>query len=175
MSPYLRELRARIGTMVLEVPTVSVAVQDERGRVLLVRHVEGDEWTTPGGMIDPYESPADAAVREVWEETGLAVELTRILGVFGGPRHWTQYGNGDRIAWVATLFAARVTGGTPRADGVETLEARFVGRDELDGLRCKPHLAAFLAATWNAGPAPWFEPPSWKPPGAGAPAGSEPA
>ena len=55
MSDYIRGLRDRIGTTVLEVPTVSVLVFDERERILLVRHVEGNDWTTPGGMIEPYE------------------------------------------------------------------------------------------------------------------------
>lgn len=70
MSEYVRALRAKIGTTVLEVPTVSVLTFDESERVLLVRHVEGNAWTTPGGMIEPYELPADAAVREMWEEPG---------------------------------------------------------------------------------------------------------
>jgi len=84
MSDYVRGLRERIGTDVLEVPTVSVVVFDERDRVLLVRHVEGNVWTTPGGMIEPYELPADAAVRETWEETGLHVHHVRAEpGLFG--------------------------------------------------------------------------------------------
>jgi len=73
MSPYIQDLRAKIGTTVLEIPTVSIVTLDERNRVLLVRHIEGNNWTTPGGMIEPYETPADAAVREMWEETGLYV------------------------------------------------------------------------------------------------------
>ena len=75
MSDYIRGLRDKIGTTVLEVPTASVLVFDDRQRVLLVRHVEGNDWTTPGGMVEPYETPADAAVRETWEETGLFVAL----------------------------------------------------------------------------------------------------
>jgi len=63
---------------------VSVITFGDSERVLLVRHVEGNDWTTPGGMVEPYETPADAAVRETWEETGLYVRLTRIIGVFGG-------------------------------------------------------------------------------------------
>ena len=84
--------------------------------MLLVRHVEGDLWTTPGGMIEPEETPANAAVREAWEETGLVVELVRIVGVFGGERCTSTYANGDRIAWVSTVFEARVIGGTLRPD-----------------------------------------------------------
>ena len=55
MSDYIRGLRDRIGTTVLEVPTVSVLVFDERERILLVRHVEGNDWKhvrerRPGGV-----------------------------------------------------------------------------------------------------------------------------
>jgi 8-oxo-dGTP pyrophosphatase MutT (NUDIX family) len=81
MSDYIRGLREKIGTTVLEVPTVSILTFDVHERALLVRHVEGNDWSTPGGMIEPYETPANAAVREMWEETGLFVELTHIIGV----------------------------------------------------------------------------------------------
>jgi 8-oxo-dGTP diphosphatase len=59
------------------------AVVVESGRVLLPRLVEGEpvRWTLPGGGIDPGEDPADAAVREVFEETGYAVELDELLGI----------------------------------------------------------------------------------------------
>src|SRR5690242_4777884 len=125
MSDYIRQLRSMIGTTVLEVPTVSVLTFDERDRVLLVRHVEGDDWTTPGGMIEPYELPADAAVRETWEETGLVVELTRLVGVFGGELCSSAYANGDRLAWVASVFAAKPIRGTLQPDGEETLDVRW--------------------------------------------------
>lgn len=54
---------------------------NDRDRVLLARHADAGMWVTPGGSIDPHESPADAAVCEMWEETGLLVDPTRALGV----------------------------------------------------------------------------------------------
>ena len=120
MSPYVRALRDKIGTALLEVPSVSVLVVDDAERVLLVRHVGGDHWTTPGGMVEPYETPATAAVRETWEETGLFVKLTRIIGVFGGPACGGTYANGDQIAWVSTLFRAQRLSGQLAPDGEET-------------------------------------------------------
>ena len=164
MSDYVKSLRDRIGNDLLEVPTVSVAVFDDAGAVLMVRGIDDGLWSTPGGMMEPLETPADAAVRETWEETGLYVVPTGILGVFGGPDCAAEYDNGDRIAWVATLFAARVVGGVARPDGVETDAVRYVARDAWPELPCRTHVPAFLAAAFDAGDTAWFAAPTWRPP-----------
>ena len=166
MSDYIRNLRALIGTTVLETPTVSVLVFDANDRVLLVRHAEGNEWTTPGGMIEPYETPADAAVRETWEETGLVVTLTRIVGVFGGELCSSTYGNGDQVAWVSTVFRGEIVSGTPRPDNEETLEVRYFARPDLDGVKCKPHARLFVDAGYASSPVAQFQAPTWRPPAA---------
>jgi len=162
MSDYIRDLRAKIGTTVLEIPTVSILTFDAAQRVLLVRHVEGNNWTTPGGMIEPHEVPADAAVREMWEETGLHVELTRVIGVFGGEHCHHTYRNGDRVAWISTTFAARAIGGVLAPDNDETLEVRYVSRDELAALPHKPHVPMMLAASFEQ--ETYFQRPTWSPP-----------
>lgn len=59
--------------MRLQLPSVSAHIFDDAGRLLLVRHRDGDAWSTPGGFIEPDERPSDAVVRETWEETGLMV------------------------------------------------------------------------------------------------------
>lgn len=163
MPEYVRSLRAKVGDALLEVPTVSVLTFDDRSRVLLVRHAEGDVWTTPGGMIEPFETPADAAVREMFEETGLHVALTRITGVFGGPLCCSTYANGDRIAWVSTVFEATVIDGTLQPDGDETLEVRYVGRDALRHLHRRPHVDMFVDAARAQSSAALFQPAAWKP------------
>jgi ADP-ribose pyrophosphatase YjhB (NUDIX family) len=165
MSAYMRGLRDKIGSDLLEVPTVSILTFDAAQRVLLVRHVEGNIWTNPGGMIEPLETPADAAVREMWEETGLHVELTHIIGVFGGPLCSITYANGDRMAWVSTVFGARVLGGALRPDGDETLETRYVDRAELRALPRKPHLDMFMQAAWDPQTRATFQPARWTPSG----------
>ena len=167
MSDYIRGLRDKIGTTVLEVPTSSVLVFDDRQRVLLVRHVEGNDWTTPGGMVEPYETPADAAVRETWEETGLFVTLTHVIGVFGGPLCASTYANGDQVAWISTVFGATVAGGDLQPDGEETLEARYVERAEIGSLRCKPHARMFVEAGYAVSRIAQFQPSTWHPPKSG--------
>lgn len=66
-------------------PTVDVVVEVEGGIVLIERANEPKGWALPGGFIDYGEPPEDAARREVEEETGLRVELTALLGVYGAP------------------------------------------------------------------------------------------
>jgi 8-oxo-dGTP diphosphatase len=52
----------------------------ESERVLLTRLVDRD-WDIPGGRIEPGETPAQAAIREVWEETYARVEITSLIGI----------------------------------------------------------------------------------------------
>lgn len=46
-----------------------------RGRLLLVHHRKEGKWLAPGGHVEPNETPDEAAVREVREETGLDIEF----------------------------------------------------------------------------------------------------
>ena len=131
ISEYLRGLREKVGHDLLLVPSVTGIVFDDRDRLLLARHSNGGVWVAPGGAIDPDESPSDAVVREVWEETGLSVEPVALCGVFGGPEFRVRYANGDEVAYVMAVFECRVVGGHLRADGVETLEARYFPAAEI--------------------------------------------
>lgn len=164
MSEYMRKLRAGVGDLLVEIPSACVLCFDERGRVVLVRHSEVDVWTTPGGGIEPQERPADAAVREMWEETGLHVELTRILGVYGGPEFTTRYRNGDTVSFVMTVFLAHRIGGTLRPDGVETLEVAAFSRDEIASLPMQPWAPRVVYDAFDRRAGVHFDPPSWRPP-----------
>jgi ADP-ribose pyrophosphatase YjhB (NUDIX family) len=130
MGAYMAWLRSRVGTATILVPSVNAVVRDDEGRILLQRHAEGGDWGLPGGAVEPEEDPADALVREVWEETALEVELGRVLGAYGGPDATIHYDNGDVTSHVRIAYAATVSGGTLRPDGVEVLEARFMTAEE---------------------------------------------
>lgn len=176
ISDYMRSLRERVGNRLLEIPSVCVLCFDDEDRVVLVRHAETGNWTTPGGAVEPFEVPADAALREMWEETGLHVELLRVIGVYGGPEFTTTYRNGDAVSFLVIVFLARQTGGAPRPDGRETLEVARFSRDELARLPMAPWARRTLLEAWETreslslmpGDAPLrgvrFDPPTWRPP-----------
>jgi 8-oxo-dGTP diphosphatase len=65
--------------MSAEVRAAGGVVLDPDGRVALVHRPRYDDWTLPKGKLDPGESFEDAALREVWEETGLRGRLVREL------------------------------------------------------------------------------------------------
>ena len=160
---FIKSLRAKIGTELLQVPTAMVMAYDDQERLLLVKDLASGLWGMPSGIIDPHELPADAAVREVWEETGVSVELTQLLGVFAGEHFSGVYPNGDQLSVVATVFGARVISGTPRADQEETSDACFFHANELDQLTCYPHFHLIRRAI---GPHPsqtYFKPATWRP------------
>jgi ADP-ribose pyrophosphatase YjhB (NUDIX family) len=118
---------------------------DEEHRILLVRHETEGPWGLIGGAIEPDEAPEDAARREALEEVGVHVELIGLRGVFGGLAYRVRYPNGDEVAYVSTLFDAKITYGTPTPDQDEVVEARWFTTEELVRLKLNSFtLASFL-------------------------------
>ncbi|RAL21663.1 NUDIX hydrolase [Lujinxingia litoralis] len=128
ISDFLKGLREKVGHDLLFVPAVAAVVRDEHHRVLFQRRSDNGLWTLPSGTIDPGESPATAIVREVYEETGLEVRPTHILGVYGGDRRGFRvtYPNGDHLESVVIVFAVEVLGGTLGGLDGESLELRYI-------------------------------------------------
>ena len=94
-------------------PKVAAAVLIEQdGRVLLVRRA-GEPfrgfWSLPAGFINGGEDPAEAAVRECLEETGLTVRVTRVLDIISGKEH-------ARGADFIIVYQAEVISGELKAD-----------------------------------------------------------
>src|SRR3989442_10032292 len=96
MSGYLEQIRRKVGHDLLLLPSASVAIHNDQLGLLICRHADKRIWVVPGGLIEPGEHPADAAVRETWEETGLFVEVTCLLGVYGGASFNLCLSNGGR-------------------------------------------------------------------------------
>jgi 8-oxo-dGTP pyrophosphatase MutT (NUDIX family) len=159
MSSYVRALRRRVGHELLLLPSVTALVFDERRRMLLVHDVSTDRWVTPGGGIEPGDTPAETLVREVSEEVGLIVEPRRIAGVFGGrPEFVITYGNGDVVAYVMTVFECAVVGGALRPDGDEVQATAWVAESDFGGYDLAPWARIVLPPMFAPGPQAMFEP-----------------
>jgi ADP-ribose pyrophosphatase YjhB (NUDIX family) len=100
--------------------------------VLLVRERRDGCWTLPGGWADVGESPSEAAVREVREESGYAVRVDRLLAVWDKRKH----PHPPQAFYVYKLFfgAEIVVAGTDGGDGIETDGVGFFARDALPPL-----------------------------------------
>lgn len=122
------------------VPSVTVAIRDESGRILLIHKVDNDLWALPGGGHDPGERITDTAIRETQEETGLTVEIVRLVGTYTNPQHVIAYDDGEVRQQFSLCFEAKWIGGNPREDGSETKAVKWVAPTELDHLNIHPSM-----------------------------------
>ncbi len=123
------------------IPCVGAVVMDGQGRLLMIRrgHEPGAGlWSIPGGRIEPDETDAEALVREMLEETGLAVEVGALLGSVQRPGL-----NGDVID--IRDYAASVIGGRLRP-GDDATDARWVAIGDLDSLQITAGLIEALSS-----------------------------
>ena len=97
------------------VPSASVVILDAEGRVLLQKRDDFETWGIPGGRVEIGEDVKTAAIREVKEETGLDVELVRLVGVYSDPQQMTwTYPNGKTVQYVGVCFLGRPSSGELR-------------------------------------------------------------
>jgi mutator protein MutT len=114
------------------VACVGAIVRDAEGRLLMIRRRHAPSaglWSVPGGRIEPGESPEDAIIREVSEETGLEVQVVSLVGALHIPADSCVYDVHD--------YACVVVGGQLRA-GDDAAEARWVDLPDLDALPTPP-------------------------------------
>lgn len=126
ISPYLKNLRAHFGPQLVLMPSVGAIVRNEAGQILFLVRADNGLWDLPAGAIDPGETPAQAVVREVREETGLLVEPVSIAGVFGGKGFRLTYANDDVVEYTVIVFECRIVGGVLGGLDDETAELHFI-------------------------------------------------
>lgn len=112
-------------------PKIDVRVATFQGdRVLLVRELEDGLWTLPGGWADVGEPPSIAAAREVLEESGYEVKITKLAAVFDRELHghppypWHAY---------KLFFLGELVGGNAKSSH-ETADAQFFPLQQLPPL-----------------------------------------
>jgi 8-oxo-dGTP pyrophosphatase MutT (NUDIX family) len=150
---FLRELRASIGQRLVFLPGVSAVVLDDRHRVLLVRRSDNGQWTIVGGIPEPGEQPAQAVVREVYEETAVRAVPERVISVYA--EEPTVYPHGDQVQFMTITFRCRAVGGEARVNDDESIDVGWFALDELpplgDGCLGRIRLALADEPTWFEG------------------------
>jgi ADP-ribose pyrophosphatase YjhB (NUDIX family) len=90
----------------LRIGCSAVILDNTREKVLLVRRSDNHLWGLPGGAMRAGENAAESCVREVMEETGLDVNVVRLIGVYSSPDWLIEYPDGSRVQLVAMSFEA---------------------------------------------------------------------
>ena len=73
-----------------------------RGEILLQKRADNGWWGLPSGYVDVGESVEQAALREIWEETGIRTRVKRLVGIYSDPQHNVigTYPDGSLIQFV---------------------------------------------------------------------------
>jgi len=105
---------------------VGAAVGNDKGEILLVQRADSGVWLYPTGWADIGYSAAEVVVKEVLEETGIEVEVVRLIAVLDGLRIGIS-----RIPLYSLVFQCRAVGGTLEPHPLECADVGWFALDEL--------------------------------------------
>ncbi|MBU5483700.1 NUDIX domain-containing protein [Clostridium sp. MSJ-11] len=113
-------------------PGVAIIIFDKDRRVLLQKRADVGLWGIPSGHVEPGESVMEAAIREVKEETGLNINITRLIGVYSDPKSQVfKYPDGHVTHFVTTYFEGEVIDGQLSCSSSETLRLEYFDTNNL--------------------------------------------
>lgn len=119
------------------VVAVTAFVRDAGGRILMIRRTDNDLYAIPGGALELGETLTQTVQREVMEETGIAVEVTGLIGIYSDPEHVIEFSDGEVRQEFSICFRAEPTGGELRTSD-ESKEVLWVAPSDLDELNIHP-------------------------------------
>ncbi len=134
---YIQWIRSKVGHEKIMLVHSGGCIFNEKGDVLLQRRGDCNMWGFPGGTIELGETPEMAAIREIKEETGLDVEVGKLIGIY------TDFDvickNGDQFQSILIVYELAVVGGDMFCDKQETLELKYFPLDKTPKIFCKQH------------------------------------
>ncbi len=124
-ASWLRHVVSGVPGYVTPKVAIGAAVGDDQGRLLLIKRSDSGVWLYPTGWADVGYSPAEVAVKEVLEETGIRCEVVRPLAILDGLR-----AGFSRVPLYSLIFLCRATGGELAPHPQECLDVGwFTERD----------------------------------------------
>lgn len=137
------------------VVAVTAFVRDEAGRLLLIRRTDNDLYAIPGGALELGETLTQTVQREVMEETGIAVKVTGLIGVYSDPTHVVEFTDGEVRQEFSICFRANPTGGDLRTSD-ESKEVLWVAPTDLDALNIHPTIRLRIRHGLEARAEPYY-------------------
>ncbi|HJV14600.1 MAG TPA: NUDIX domain-containing protein [Propionibacteriaceae bacterium] len=131
---YIAAIRRVYGQGRLLLPGVSaVVLRDDlepgRPHLLLTRRSDTGRWSLPAGIVEPFEQPAAAMLRELLEETRVTAEVERLALLRTDPD--VVYPNGDVCQFVAMCFRCRYVSGEAQVGDEESTEVAWFPADQV--------------------------------------------
>ena len=125
MADFIMDLRKMIGNIPIILCTASVIVMDAKGQILLQQRSDNGQWGIPGGCVELGETVKEAAIREVFEETGIIVTDLQLFDVYSGEIQHYIYPNGDEVYFNNTVFVTYQHSGTISLAAEESKDVAF--------------------------------------------------
>ncbi len=126
VEEWLSQVGRGVAGYVTPKVAIGAVVGNEAGEILLVERADSGMWLYPTGWADVGYSPAEVAVKEVLEETGMLVEPVRLIAVLDGLRLGFT-----RIPLYSLVFHCRLVGGELRAHPLECRSVGWFAEDDL--------------------------------------------
>jgi len=137
------------------VVAVTAFVQDDQGRLLMIKRTDNDLYSIPGGAQDVGETIGHTVVREVKEETGIDVEPVELIGVYSDPAHVIAYTDGEVRQEFSICFRARFIGGKRRTSD-ESSEVHWLSHEDLTTLKIHPSILLRIEHGFEYRTSPYF-------------------
>jgi mutator protein MutT len=135
MSDYYKQLRQKIGTQLIFNPCVAAIIRNEKGEILFQRpSFKSDVWSLPAGAIEIGETPTEAVIREVYEETGLNVYPQKLSGVFGGKDFRYTYPDGNEVEYLVLMFECVIESGNLEPVDGESADLQYFASSSMPKL-----------------------------------------
>ncbi|MEU0532082.1 NUDIX hydrolase [Amycolatopsis tolypomycina] len=134
---------------------VSAFIQDDEGRILMIRRTDNDLYSIPGGQLELGETLAQAAVREVREETGIECEINGLIGLYSDPKHVIAYDDGEVRQEFSICFRAKYLGGVASVSD-ESKEVLWVALAGLGNLKIHKSIELRLSHALSGADLPYF-------------------
>jgi ADP-ribose pyrophosphatase YjhB (NUDIX family) len=131
MENYISYIRKHIGKNPVIFCGSGLFVFNEKKELLMIHRTDNNTWAIPGGYLELGERMEDAAVRELFEETGLKAEKLKLLNVYSGKELYQKYPNGDEVFIVVAIYVVPEYSGKIKPDNIESNDAKFFPLDAL--------------------------------------------